>query len=63
METRRSTAVNKLYKEEAMLFPNSQAIYSNAWDCLVLNNLEIYEVMLSLRKMCSSAMMVLEKFF
>ena len=48
METRRYTAVDELYKEEAMLF--SQAIHSNACDCLLLNNLEMYEVMLSLCK-------------
>ena len=46
-----------------MLFPNSQAIHSNVCNCLVLNNLEMYEVMLSLRKMCSSAMMVLKMHF
>ena len=63
METRRSAAVDKLYKEEAILFPNSQAIHSNACDCLLLNNLEMYEVMLSLHKMLSSTMTVLKMHF
>ena len=63
METRSITAVSKLYKEEAMLFPNSQAVKSNEYDCLVNNNLEMFEVMLFLQKMHSSAMMVLKLHF
>ena len=59
METRYSKQVDKLYKENAMLFPQWQAVLDNDYDCLVNNNLEMYEVMILCRKILP-AMMVLK---
>ena len=42
METRHSVA--ELYKDEAILFPNVQAVHHNDYDCLKGNNLEMFEV-------------------
>ena len=44
METRHSAAVDKLYKDEAILFPNVQAVQHNDYECLKGNNLEMFEV-------------------
>ena len=52
METRHSKQVDKLYKENTMLFPQRQAVKDNDYDWLVDNNLEMYEVMILCRKIC-----------
>ena len=57
METRHSRQVDKLYKENAMLFPQWQAVLNNDNDCLVDNNLEMYEVNTRTK---SAGMMVLK---
>ena len=59
METRHSKQVDKLYKENVMLFPQWQAMLDNDYDCLVENNLEMYELMI-LRRKNLPAMMVLK---
>ena len=44
MQTRHSVAVDKLYKDEAILSPNVQAVHHNDYNCLKGNNLEMFEV-------------------
>ena len=53
METRHSKQVNKLYKEQAMVFPQYQAVKDNDYDCLVENNLEMYKVMILHKKIAA----------
>ena len=47
-----SHVVDKLYKDNAIVFPQGQAIRSNDYDCLKDNNIEMFEVNWKLHKNC-----------
>ena len=63
METRHSAAVDKLYKDEAILFPKGQAVHHNDYDCLKDNNLEMFEVIVhgAKKKQKNAAAMMFSK--
>ena len=62
MDLRSSHTVDKLYKDNAIVFLQSQAIRSNDYDCLKNNNIEMFEVTKNCAK-TASAMMVFSKVF
>ena len=55
-------SVDQLYKASALVLSQSQAVRSNEYDCLIDNNLEMFEVIKNALKN-RSAMMVFQVAF
>ena len=62
MDLHSSDTLDTLYKDNAIVFPQSQVIRSNDYDCLKDNNIEMFEVTENCAK-TASAMMVLSNAF
>ena len=50
MDLHSNKSVDKLYKASALVFPQSQAVKSNEYDCLIDNYLEMFEVIKNAQK-------------